>query len=333
MSDTPEDEQYDSAYLRRYFAQSSKIQQFFFIRNRLKDIRNAASTDESACCNSVMSALAWNPLVSPKLATELQWHIIRMVSSISSLKMMWLFTRDNLHNDSIELWRMRYGFSNTVGDSFNIGTAVLSELAIYQDNEIFMDPIGGQSLFQYAIFCMGGDIEGRLPLHIRTDESFYRGIDRRFVTRLRIHFGDATMADQQAWEQFGRHVTDLTVGASPYSSVQISLFGHVFMVDGIFFPYFERGSLTGGFGGDLHIAFVSKTVLVEPPLVEEQSLYGGTYRFAFIYELKRWYMPVIVIMTMYYYFQEVTYQILLSHLSYHRLVLKAEKHAEQELSI
>lgn len=101
-----------------------------------------------------------------------------------------------------------------VRDVFDIqvGTAILSELAVYQDSDVFADLMNGQSLFQLIMFWLGGDIEGRLTDRIRPSETFPRGIDGRFITTLRVHFEDTTLVDPQTWEQFGRHVTDLTVG-------------------------------------------------------------------------------------------------------------------------
>ncbi len=45
------------------------------------------------------------------------------------------------------------------------------------------------------------------------------------------------------------------------------------------FPHFKRDALTGGFGGDLHVVFVSKSLPDEDPFAEERTLYEGAHGF------------------------------------------------------
>ncbi len=74
------------------------------------------------------------------------------------------------------------------------------------------DLMNGQSFVPANYVLVGWGYRGRLTDRIRPSETFPRGIDGRFITTLRVHFEDTTLVDPQTWEQFGRHVTDLTVG-------------------------------------------------------------------------------------------------------------------------
>lgn len=77
------------------------------------------AVDELVRRESVLSALAWRPLVGPRISTELQWHVIRMVSSISSLKSMRLVCRS--WNDEILRWtRLFRRLLFTVEDDMDI---------------------------------------------------------------------------------------------------------------------------------------------------------------------------------------------------------------------
>ncbi|KAK0491925.1 hypothetical protein EDD18DRAFT_1109339 [Armillaria luteobubalina] len=125
---------------------------------------------------------------------------------LDSVRVEGMFTNSNLDGSRLDLWRTLYGLSHGAEYGVNLGSAVLSELVMYQSNDKQVDSLEDQSSFQHTLFWLGGDIEGRLPQHIQPHETFYRGIDGRFVTMLRT------------WEQFGHHVTDLTVGVGALKS-------------------------------------------------------------------------------------------------------------------
>ncbi|PBL04190.1 hypothetical protein ARMGADRAFT_1022663 [Armillaria gallica] len=244
MPDSFEDGQYDDTYLQQYLAQPSKIQRFLVVKKRLKDIHNGwegfyigrqrktadavtvSRTDELVRHESVLSALAWCPLIGPRISTELQWHDHRMWD----FKMVILSPRfshpsngrENFHRgrrgvptsppvaQPLNLSDAGFGAGHSshvtiptitttncgerVRDVFDIqvGTAMLSELAVYQDSDMFADLMDGQSLFQFIMFWLGGDIEGWLTHRIRPSETFPRGIDGRFITKLHVHFEDTT---------------------------------------------------------------------------------------------------------------------------------------------
>ncbi|KAK0488349.1 hypothetical protein EDD18DRAFT_1110320 [Armillaria luteobubalina] len=137
---------------------------------------------------------------------------------LDSVRVEGMFTNSNLDGSRLDLWRTLYRLSHGAEYGVNLGSAVLSELVVYQSNDKQVDSLEDQSSFQHTLFWLGGDIEGRLPQHIQPHETFYRGIDGRFVTTLWVHCEDGMMVDRQTWEQFGHHVTDLTVGVGASKS-------------------------------------------------------------------------------------------------------------------